>query len=101
MQVTCVSDGQEAVNTFCAKPAGTFDAILMDIMMPNMNGYDAARAIRRSDRPDAATVPIIAMTANAFAEDMQAAKEAGMNDHLSKPIELETLKRALAKYREQ
>ena len=100
-QVTCVSDGQQAVDLFCAKAPGSFDAILMDIMMPKMNGYDAARAIRRCDRPDAATVPIIAMTANAFAEDVKAAKEAGMNAHLSKPIEVDKLKQTLAKYREQ
>ena len=71
----------------------------MDVMMPKMNGYETTRAIRLSDRPDAATVPIVAMTANAFAEDVQTAKEAGMNDHVSKPIQLDILKEALAKYR--
>ena len=98
-QVTCAADGQEAVDLFCSKAPGTFDVILMDVMMPKMNGYEATRAIRLSDRPDAATVPIVAMTANAFAEDVQTAKEAGMNDHVSKPIQLDILKEALAKYR--
>lgn len=67
--------------------------------MPGINGYEAARKIRLSDRRDAATIPIIAMTANAFAEDVQDAKRAGMNDHLSKPIELDSLVETLAKYR--
>lgn len=94
-QVVCVGNGKEAVDLFCSKPAGTFDVILMDIMMPVMNGYEAARAIRRSDKRDATTVPIIAMTANAFMEDAKAAKEAGMNAHVSKPIDLEVLNRAI------
>ena len=67
--------------------------------MPEMNGYEATRAIRLCDKPDAADVPIIAMTANAFIEDVAHAKESGMNDHLSKPIEIEKLKATLAKYR--
>ena len=70
----------------------------MDVMMPEMNGYEATRAIRLCDKPDAADVPIIAMTANAFTEDVARAKESGMNDHLSKPIEIEKLKATLAKY---
>ena len=98
-QVTCAADGQEAVDLFCSKAPGTFDVILMDVMMPKMNGYEATRAIRLSDRLDATTVPIVAMTANAFAEDVQTVKEAGMNDHVSKPIQLDILKEALAKYR--
>ena len=97
--VTTAANGKEALELFQAKPAGTFDAILMDVMMPEMNGYDATRAIRLCDKPDAADVPIIAMTANAFAEDVERAKESGMNDHLSKPIEIEKLKATLAKYR--
>ena len=97
--VTTAADGKEALELFRTKPAGTFDAILMDVMMPEMNGYEATRAIRLCDKPDAADVPIIAMTANAFIEDVARAKEAGMNDHLSKPIEIEKLKATLAKYR--
>lgn len=97
--VTTAANGKEALELFQAKPAGAFDAILMDVMMPEMNGYEATRAIRLCDKPDAAEVPIIAMTANAFTEDVARAKESGMNDHLSKPIEIEKLKATLAKYR--
>ena len=94
-------DGKEAVDLFASKIPGTFDAILMDIMMPHMNGYEATRAIRLSDRLDASNVPIIAMTANAFVEDAEAAMAAGMNDHLTKPIDIDLLKRTLAKYRDR
>lgn len=97
--VTTAANGKEALELFQAKPAGAFDAILMDVMMPEMNGYEATRAIRLCDKPDAADVPIIAMTANAFTEDVARATESGMNDHLSKPIEIEKLKATLAKYR--
>ena len=97
--VTCVGNGKEALDAFCAKPAGTFDAVLMDIMMPVMDGYEAARAIRLSDKRDSSTVPIVAMTANAFAEDVKAAKDAGMNGHIAKPLDLDVLKRTLAKHR--
>ena len=97
--VTTAANGREALELFQAKPAGAFDAILMDVMMPEMNGYEATRAIRLCDKPDAVDVPIIAMTANAFIEDVARAKESGMNDHLSKPIEIEKLKATLAKYR--
>ncbi len=97
--VTTAANGKEALELFQAKPAGAFDAILMDVMMPEMNGYEATRAIRLCDKPDAVDVPIIAMTANAFIEDVARAKESGMNDHLSKPIEIEKLKETLAKYR--
>ena len=87
MKVTCAIDGKQAVEFFVDSPEGTFDVILMDIMMPEMNGYEATKAIRSlDDRPDGRTIPIIAMTANAFAEDVQASMDAGMNGHLSKPI---------------
>ena len=89
------TDGEKAVQTFSATPPGTFDAILMDIQMPVMNGYEATRAIRALDRADARSIPIIAMTANAFAEDVQAALDAGMNAHVAKPIDLNVLKTAL------
>ena len=98
MQVTRTVDGVEAVELFSTYPAGTFDLVLMDIMMPRMNGYDAARAIRQmTERPDGRTIPIVAMTANAFAEDVQAALEAGMNEHLSKPIDPKLFVRGAAK----
>ena len=90
-------NGQEALERFLQTKPGYYDAILMDIQMPVMNGYDAARAIRNLDRPDAETIPIVAMTANAFAEDIQKATEAGMNAHLSKPIDMEMLKEVLAR----
>lgn len=94
-------DGKEAVDVFCHGMPGTFDAILMDIMMPRLNGLEATRAIRLSGRPDASSVPIIAMTANAFVEDAESAKAAGMNDHLSKPVDIELLKKTLAQYRDR
>lgn len=87
--VTVVENGAKAVEAFSAAPSGTYDAILMDMMMPVMNGIDATKAIRALDRPDAKTIPIIAMTANAFKEDAQACIAAGMNAHLPKPIQME------------
>ena len=87
--ITRVKDGQQAIDCFSENEPGTFDAILMDIMMPNMDGLTAARMIRELTRPDAATIPIIAMTANAFAEDAQKCLEAGMNAHLSKPLQMD------------
>ena len=94
--VTAAANGQEAVDTFRAHPPGTFDAILMDIQMPVLDGYAAARAIRALDRPDGRTIPILAMTANAFADDVIAAREAGMNAHIAKPIDMEKVKATLA-----
>lgn len=94
--VTCAANGREAFDTFVDRPAGNFDAILMDIMMPVMDGYEAACAIRRSVKADVGSVPIFAMTANAFAEDAQRAHDAGMNGHLTKPIDMEKVKQALA-----
>ncbi len=84
--VTCAENGQLALELFQSHEAGSFDVILMDIMMPVMNGLDAAKAIRALERPDAKTIPIIAMTANAYDEDVRRAREAGMNGHLAKPI---------------
>ena len=84
-------NGQVAVDMFSDHPAGYYDAILMDVRMPVMNGLDAARAIRELSRPDAGEIPIIAMTANAFDEDVQLSLQAGMNAHLSKPVEPERL----------
>lgn len=90
MKVTRAVDGKDVVDIFVNHPQGTFDIILMDIMMPNMNGYQATEAIRKlTGRPDGKTIPIIALTANAFAEDVQASFDAGMSDHVSKPIIIE------------
>lgn len=94
--VTRAADGKEAVELYTSRPAGSFDAILMDIMMPGMDGYEATRAIRLSEKSDAADIPIIALTANAFAGDAQAAHDAGMNAHLPKPLDLNKLKNMLA-----
>lgn len=97
VEVTRAIDGREAVKIFADEPAGTFDLILMDIMMPNMNGYEATKTIRSmTGRPDSTTIPIIAMTANAFAEDVQASLDAGMNAHLSKPIVMDEVVRVIA-----
>ena len=81
-------NGKEAVEKVAAAEPGYYDAVLMDIQMPVMNGYDAARAIRALDNPGLADIPIVAMTANAFAEDIQAAKDAGMNAHIAKPLDV-------------
>ena len=94
--VTHVENGSDAVDLYLSRPAGSFDAILMDIMMPGMDGYEAARTIRLSGKADAADIPIIALTANAFAEDAQAARDAGMNAHLPKPLDFNKLKDMLA-----
>ena len=90
-------NGAQAVREFASTPAGTYDAVLMDIQMPVMNGYEAARAIRETDRKDAGVIPIIAMTANAFAEDIQAARDAGMTAHIAKPIDVGMLKNTLSR----
>ena len=89
--VTKAWNGQEAVELFRKSEAGEFDVILMDIMMPVMNGYEATKMIRSLDREDAKTIPIIAMTANAFTEDRIRAKEAGMDEHVAKPVDAELL----------
>mgnify|MGYP000782355598 FL=1 len=90
-------DGQEAVELFRNSELGEFDVILMDIMMPVLNGYEAARRIRSLDREDAKKIPIIAMTANAFTEDRIRAKEAGMDEHVAKPVDAELLIKVIHK----
>jgi len=97
MAVTCAENGRAVCRLFAESEPGFFDAILMDIRMPEMDGRDAARAIRRMDRPDAARVPIIAMSADAFDDDIRRCLEAGMNAHVAKPIDPEGLFSALAK----
>ena len=94
-QVTEASSGEEALRSLRTDPS--YDLILMDIMMPDMDGYEATRAIRLSEKVDAADIPIIALTANAFAEDAKAAHDAGMNAHLSKPLDFNKLKSILAR----
>ena len=94
-EVDCVYDGAQAVERIRTTEPGTYDVILMDIMMPVMDGLDAARAIRSMEREDCHTVPIIAMSANAFDDDLKKSVECGMNGHLSKPVEVEKLYRTL------
>lgn len=87
--VASAKDGREAVQLFRKAPEGTFDAILMDIMMPVMDGIEASKAIRSmDDRPDGRNIPIIAMTANAFADDREQTRAAGIDVHLTKPIDM-------------
>ncbi len=88
-------NGQELLQTFERSKPGDFDMILMDVQMPIMNGYEAARAVRGSAHAGAASIPIVAMTANAFSEDIQASLAAGMNAHISKPIDMDVLKRTV------
>ena len=99
MNVERAVDGKNAVEVFRNHPKGTFDVILMDVMMPEMNGYEATKAIRAmNDRPDGKNIPIIAMTANSFAEDVQASLDAGMNAHLSKPIVMDEVIKTILRY---
>ena len=95
METDHAENGQQALEMFRDSAPGTYDAILMDIRMPVMNGLDATKAIRALDHPDAKTIPIIALTANAFDEDVQRSLQAGMNAHLSKPVESDHLYRTL------
>ena len=95
IQADLAENGRIAVDTFTAHPAGYYDAILMDMRMPEMDGLEATRTIRAINRADAKTIPIIALTANAFDEDVQRSMQAGLNAHLSKPVEPETLYRTL------
>lgn len=99
--ITEAENGKIAVDLFTENMPGHFDVILMDVMMPVMNGLEAARTIRELDREDAQTIPIIAMTANAFAEDIAATKAAGMDQHLSKPLNTEMMLKILSSYRKK
>lgn len=97
-EITKAKDGKEALETFQHSTPGYFDLVFMDIQMPVMNGYEATQSIRKLDRPDASTLPIIAMTANAFAEDILHAKSAGMNEHIAKPLDMAKLYNILTKW---
>lgn len=98
-EVTMVENGQQAVDLFCSSPTGTFDVILMDVHMPVMDGLDATRAIRRLEREDAGEIPILAMTADVYEEDIRRTKEAGMNGHLTKPLNVEKMIWMLSGYK--
>lgn len=93
-----MENGQIALERFAGSVPGEFDAILMDVQMPVMNGYEASKKIRALERPDAGTIPIIAMTANAFTEDVRDALDAGMDVHISKPIDMNLLKKTVKQY---
>ncbi|HBN12101.1 MAG TPA: hypothetical protein DD415_00630 [Clostridiales bacterium] len=92
-------NGKEALDKFTSSAPGTYDIILMDVQMPVMNGYEATRAIRESSHPDAQTIPILAMTANAFDDDVKMALDAGMNAHMAKPVDIEKLKETIASFK--
>lgn len=98
MLIDIVGDGQSCVDYFAQSAPGEIDLILMDVHMPIMNGYEATRTIRRMEREDAATIPIFAMTADAFTEDREEAKRAGMNAHLSKPVNIQHMLHEMKKY---
>ncbi len=97
-QVVCAEDGQQALERFRDAPAGTFDLIFMDIQMPVMDGLAATRAIRALPREDSRTIPIVAMSANAFIEDIRACQRAGMDDHVPKPVSMQNLADTMAKF---
>lgn len=98
LEVECAENGRKVVDKFAASEQGYYDLVFMDIQMPIMNGNEAARAIRALNRRDAKGVPIVAMTANAFNDDVQASMNAGMNEHISKPLDLKVLVKTLSKW---
>ena len=100
-EVTTAGDGKAAVDAFAASAPETFDCVLMDLMMPVMSGYEATRVIRSLNRPDARTVPVIALSANAFEEDVAMAKEAGMNDHLAKPVDVRKMFQVMCRQKQR
>ena len=98
IKVDTAADGEQAVRMVCERDAYRYDMVLMDVMMPRMDGHQATRAIRSCDNDYCRNLPIVAMTANAFAEDVQAALEAGMNEHIAKPIDFKKLSVVLETY---
>ncbi len=96
---TICSNGQEIVDTFASVKPGEYDMILMDVQMPVMDGLEATRRIRSGENPLGRTIPILAMTANAFLEDMQKSRDAGMDEHLSKPVDINALEQTVKRFR--
>ena len=96
--VDSAADGKQALDKYQEMEPGYYDMIFMDIQMPVMNGYEATKEIRKTGREDAKTIPIIAMTANAFIEDVIASKEAGMNEHITKPLNVEQLMECIGRW---
>lgn len=97
-EAECAKNGQEAVDFFIEKGEGYYDLIFMDIQMPVMGGYEATREIRKLNRPDASAIPIIAISANAYAQDIHASREAGMNEHMTKPLEMDRLMECMGRW---
>ena len=100
MEVAWAEDGRSCLKMFEKSPVGYYDAILMDLRMPHMTGYEATQAIRTSKHAAAVSIPIIAMTADAFSEDIQKCLRCGMNAHIAKPIDIQVLTRLLKRYLE-
>ena len=98
VSIECAENGREAVEKFTAAPVGYYDLIFMDIQMPLMNGYETTAAIRAQTLHGGQTIPIVAMTANAFAEDVVLSRNAGMNDHIAKPLDLNKLNSVLRQW---
>ena len=98
VQVETACNGREAVQMVAEHPEGYYDLVFMDIQMPVMDGYEATRHIRRMDRNDAHTIPILAVSANTLASDVKNAIDAGMNDHIPKPVDYESVEKALRQY---
>ncbi len=98
ISVETAVNGMEAVEKIITSPDGYYDLVFLDIQMPIMDGYEAARQIRRLSREDVKSMPIVAMTANAFSEDVEKAKEAGMNHHIAKPVDTERIINVLKYY---
>ena len=97
VRITCADNGLEALNKFTAAPE-EYDLIFMDVQMPEMDGYEATRRIRATEAPQAVTVPIIAMTANVFKEDIENCLQAGMNSHVGKPLDLNEIVKVMRLY---
>ena len=100
-EVDTAEDGEEALRVFSESPVGHYHILLMDVMMPVMDGCEATRRIRLLNRPDARTVPIVAMTANAFVEDVAKCRAAGMDGHLAKPLDTEKMLSTVASFAKQ
>ena len=98
VEVETAENGKAAGDMVAASEEGYYDLILMDLQMPIMNGHDATRALRAMGRKDTKTIPIVAMTANAFVEDIQQSKASGMNEHMSKPLDIDQLQRMLSRW---
>ena len=98
LEVVAACNGREAVDKFAASPEGSVQMVLMDVQMPELDGCEAARQIRQLPRPDANSVPILALTGNSSSEDVEAAMQAGMNDYMVKPVKMKLLAKMMSEY---